>query len=314
MQALQAPITLGGVMQSAPLGVGAWAWGDRGFWGYGKGYGLQDVSEAFLASVNAGITLFDTAEVYARGESERILGELIRKSQAEVVIATKFAPFPWRLTAQTLAPALDASLRRLGVECVDLYQIHWPYSLLSIESLMDALADVVAAGKVRAVGVSNYTAEQMRRAHAALQRRGIPLASNQVQYSLLKRAPEVNGILDACRELHVTLIAYSPLAQGLLTGKYSASNPPGGPRFFSFWMSNLYAMQQVVDLLQQIGQQHGGKTPGQVALNWLIAQGNVLPIPGAKTVRQAAENAGALGWTLTAKEQEALDQATRVWR
>lgn len=311
MQTVQESLLLAGMIPVAPLGVGAWSWGDRGFWGYGKQYSLQDVSEAFLASVNAGITLVDTAEIYGRGQSERILGDLMRISRASVVVATKFAPLPWRLTAKTLGPALDGSLRRLGLSCIDLYQIHFPYSLISIESLMDALADAVAEGKVRAVGVSNYNAEQMRRAYAVLQRRGIPLASNQVNYSLLKRTPEVNGVLDACRELNVILIAYSPLAQGLLTGKYRAGNLPSGPRAMTFRMVDLRAVEAVVDLLRQIGEQHGGKTPGQVAMNWLMGQGQVLPIPGAKNARQAAENAGALGWSLTTDEWEALEQATR---
>ncbi len=301
-------------IQVAPLGVGVWAWGDQGFWGYGKEYDEQDVNEAFVASINAGVTLFDTAEVYGNGESERILGQLISTTRAPAVVASKFGPLPWRLTAKLLGTALDHSLERLGLEQIDLYQIHWPYSFLSIESLMDALADAVAEGKVRAVGVSNYSASQMRRAYNALSRRGVPLASNQVHYSLLHRAPEVNGVLDVCRELGVRLIAYSPLEQGLLTGKYTARNLPTGPRRFTLSRYDMGALQRVVDLLRQFGQEHGGKQPSQVALNWLICRGDVMPIPGAKNARQAAQNAGALGWTLTPAEIAALDEATRAWR
>jgi aryl-alcohol dehydrogenase-like predicted oxidoreductase len=300
----------------APLGIGAWAWGDSGFWGYGKDYGRQDVNEAFVAGLNAGVNLVDTAEVYGWGESERILGTLISttRSRERVVIATKFAPFVWRLTEQTVAPALHASLRRLGVAQIDLYQVHWPFSLLSIRRLMDALADAVQEGTIRAVGVSNYSAEQMQRAHEALARRGVPLATNQVNYSLLKRSPEVNGVLDTCRQLDVTLIAYSPLAQGLLTGKYSAQQRPAGPRAFTFGLTDMALLERVLDLLREIGKDHDDKTPAQVALNWLIGQGNVLPIPGAKHAAQAMSNAGALGWALSDDERAAIADATLPWQ
>jgi aryl-alcohol dehydrogenase-like predicted oxidoreductase len=210
--------------------------------------------------------------------------------------------------------ALDASLKRLQVAKIDLYQLHWPSPLLSIPKLMDAMADAVAAGKICYVGVSNYSARQMRQAHAALARRGIPLVSNQVEYSLFKREPEANGVLEACRELGVTLIAYSPLAMGLLSGKYRPGTTPSGIRRFThrFSQQNLAAAQPVIALAQQIGAAHGGKSAGQVALNWLIQRGT-LPIPGAKNGRQAAENAGALGWPLDGEEIERLDAATRAW-
>ncbi len=313
----QATITIGTTdLQVVPLGVGAWSWGDNRFWGYGKHYDQHDIREAFVASVNANITFFDTAEIYGYGTSERLLGELVRKSRMPVVVASKFAPLPWRFSARTLRQALDASLQRLGLECIDLYQVHWPFTFLSIDALMDAMADAVAEGKIRAVGVSNYSAAQMRQAHAALARRSVPLAANQVHYSLLKRSPEVNGVRAACNELQVTLIAYTPLAQGLLTGKYSLEQRPEGPRrltpFFS--SANLRAVAPVIDLLRQIGKEHGGKTPGQVALNWLICQGNVIPIPGAKNARQASANAGALGWALSKDQIAALDHATRAWQ
>jgi aryl-alcohol dehydrogenase-like predicted oxidoreductase len=300
----------------APLGVGAWSWGERRFWGYGGEFGRDDVAGAFKASIEAGTTLFDTAELYGKGESERLLGEFAREAGRPIVIATKFAPYPWRVSARSLRPALMASLQRLGVARVDLYQIHFPYTILSINALMDALADVVADGLVRAVGVSNYSAAQTRRAHEALTRRVVPLASNQVQYNLFSRRPEVNGVAAACRELGVTLIAYSPLAQGLLTGKYGPGARPADARHVraAFRERNLRHIAGVLDLLRGIGVDHGGKTPAQVALNWLIQQGNVLPIPGAKTAAQAASNAGALGWALRDTEVAALSEATRRWQ
>jgi len=307
-------ITLG-EEQVAPLRVGVWAWGDKSFWGYGKDYGREDVAAAYQASIDAGLRLFDTAEIYARGESERILGELVRSGGGSPLVASKFAPLPWRFSAKELRSALDGSLQRLGLPHIDLYQIHWPYTLLSIQSLMDALADAVAEGKIRAVGVSNYSADQTRRAHELLARRGVPLAANQVEYSLLQRAPEANGVLTACRDLNLVLIAYSPLAQGLLTGKYTPANLPGGVRRLTgrFRAGNVRAALSLAELLRMVGQPHS-KTPGQVALNWLIRQGGVLPIPGPKSAHQAVENAGALGWSLTPDEAAAIDRASAGWR
>jgi aryl-alcohol dehydrogenase-like predicted oxidoreductase len=228
-------------------------------------------------------------------------------SQQPVRVATKFVPFPWRLRKQNLLDALRASLDRLGLKQVDLYQLHFPFPPIPIETWMDGLADAVQAGFARAVGVSNCSVEQMRRAHAALAKRGVVLASNQVEYSLLHRAPECNGLMQACREMSVTLIAYSPIRKGVLSGKYTPENRPTGT--FRGSLANrdyLARVQPLITLLREIGQAHGGKTPSQVALNWVMCKG-ALPIPGAKNVRQAQENAGALGWQLSESEMAALD-------
>jgi aryl-alcohol dehydrogenase-like predicted oxidoreductase len=176
---------------------------------------------------------------------------------------------------------------------------------------MNLMADAVGAGQVRAVGVSNYSADQMRVAHAALAERGIPLASNQVEYSLLHRQPETNGVLDACRELGVTLIAYQPLASGALTGRYSATNRPSGLRRFvkPFRGRGLATLEPITTLLREVGDRYG-KTPAQVALRWLIENDTVLPIPGAKNREQATNNAAALTFRLTQDEIDALDTAT----
>jgi aryl-alcohol dehydrogenase-like predicted oxidoreductase len=294
-----------------PLGLGTWQWGDQGMWQYGAGYSQNDVEAAYRESRAAGITFFDTAEIYGRGLSEKILGPLVQAERNAVTVATKFAPWPYRLTASTLPKALDASLGRLGLAQVDLYQIHWPWgAMISIERLMDAMADQVERGKVRTVGVSNYTASHMRRAHAALAKRGISLASNQVHYSLLHRKPEQNGVLAACRELNVRLIAYSPLEKGALTGKYHQGVTVSGARKGTrhFRPAALQASAPLIDVMTKIGEAHGGKTPAQVSLNWLIHQG-ALPIPGAKNASQAASNAGALGWSLTDEEFEQITQA-----
>jgi aryl-alcohol dehydrogenase-like predicted oxidoreductase len=250
--------------------------------------------------------------MYSGGASEQRLGELAEGKS--VVIATKFPP-GWLSKAEALPDALHQSLARLRRSRIDLYQHHFPSRRISIPSLMGSMADAVEAGKVRAIAVSNYSAAQVRIAHAALAERGIPLASNQVEYSLLHRQPEVNGVLDACRELGVTLIAYQPLAQGVLTGKYRPGDRPKGIRRLSRYYrgDGLKKMQPVVALLREIGEGHA-KTPAQVALRWLIERKGVLPIPGAKNGRQAAGNAEALSFSLVAAEIEALDQATTAWR
>jgi aryl-alcohol dehydrogenase-like predicted oxidoreductase len=183
-------------------------------------------------------------------------------------------------------------------------QIHGAISLRSARTEAAALATAHRAGLVKAVGVSNYSEAEMRAMHAALAGHGIPLATNQVEYSLLRTMPEANGLLRACRELGVTLLAYSPMAMGRLTGKYNAANPPAGKRNFSaFPMAEI---DPVVAELRRIGAAYGNKTPAQVALNRLICKGAV-PIPGAKNAAQAEQNAGALGWRLGADEIAALD-------
>jgi aryl-alcohol dehydrogenase-like predicted oxidoreductase len=190
-----------------------------------------------------------------------------------------------------------------------LYQIHWPVPGVSIETWMQAMADCVEAGLTRTVGVSNFSAEQTRRAHAALAKRGIPLASNQIPYSMLHRRPERNRLLETCQELNVTVIAYSPLEQGLLTGKYTPDNPPPGARRRRLKPGYLEGLMPLIGLMREIGSAHDDKTPAQVALNWAMCKGTV-PIPGPKNRRQAEENAGALGWRLSESELDALDKAS----
>jgi aryl-alcohol dehydrogenase-like predicted oxidoreductase len=180
------------------------------------------------------------------------------------------------------------------------------------ETLLNALADEVEKGRINAIGVSNYSAEQMRQAHTILGKRGIPLAVNQVQYSLLYRTIEEQGVLAAAQELGITILAYSPLAQGLLTGKYTQANRPPGPRRLKsgFKPEGMQKIAPILDLLRQLGGKYQ-KTPAQVALNWLIGQDNVIPIPGAKTAQQARENAGALGWSLSQEDWQLLEDMTR---
>jgi len=299
----------------SPIGLGTWQWGDRAMWSYGTTHTDCDIYEAFRQSIAGGIDFFDTAELYGKGRSEVLLGECLREmapagSGVPVVVATKFAPLPFRLRQGALVRALRASLARLGLARVDLYQVHFPYSLVPVPVWANALADAVEAGLTRSVGVSNYSAAQMRQAHEVLARRGIPLASNQVEYHLLHRKAERNGVLQCCRELGVTLIAYSPLAKGLLTGKYTPENRPPGLRKYTARGARLSSIQPLLGLMREVGQAHEGKSPAQVALNWIVCQGAV-PIPGAKNAHQARENAAATGWRLNAGEIAALEEMSR---
>jgi aryl-alcohol dehydrogenase-like predicted oxidoreductase len=309
-QTFSNPIPLGNTdLQISPMGLGTWQWGDRFIWGYGRGYDEDDTRAAFERSLAAGIDFFDSAEVYGLGRSERLLGRYVRATSIPVITATKFMPFPWRLHRKSLHAALHRSLARLGLERVDLYQMHMPFPPVPIENWMLAMAENVHAGRVRAVGVSNYNAQQVLRAHRALAEKGIPLASNQIRYSLLDRQPERNQQLEMCRELGVTVIAYSPLAQGLLTGKYMPDNPPPGARGRQYSRELLERIRPLLALMHEIGDGLGGKSPAQIALNWTLCKGTV-PIPGAKNARQAEENAGALGWKLDAEAVKALDAAS----
>lgn len=304
-------ITLAGIDEPiAPLGLGTWAWGDRDVWGMG-GYDADltedRIAEAWEATLAGGVALIDTAEVYGKGESERIIGRLLAArpaDRARIVLATKFMPMPHKLNVRSaLRSSLLGSIERLGVEQVDLYQIHGPISLRSKGVIAEALAAVVDEGLTRAVGVSNYSSGEVEEIHAALASHGVPLATNQVEHSLLRRRPETGGLAATCSRLGVTILGYSPIGQGRLTGKYSAASPPPGSRTFS--AHPMEQVDEVVAVLRSIGSGHD-RTPAQVALRWLIEKGTI-PIPGAKNAEQATQNAGALGWSLSADEVDRLD-------
>lgn len=295
-------------LHAIELGLGAWSWGDRAVWQYGQGYNEQDTREAFLNSIAEGIRFVDTAEVYGGGRSERLVGQFIHETGEPVLVATKFFPMPWRLSRRSFLSALRASLGRLRLEAVDLYQIHWPSPLLPPERAMEGMLQCIEAGLTRTVGVSNFDQALMLRAYSTLARHNIPLASNQVHYSLLNRGIEKNGLLARCIELGVRVIAYSPLEMGLLTGKYSPENPPPGNRGMRY-VRLIHKIGPLVKLITEIGQDHGGKSNAQVALNWVIRKG-AMPIPGAKNADQALQNAGALGWQLTQEEVGRLDEVS----
>ena len=311
-------VTLGPKGPEVPaLGLGTWSWGDSLFWQYGGGYGVEDVRAAYKASLAAGVNFLDTAEVYGLGESEKLIGQFMKEGGEPVITATKYMPLPWRFSSQAVADALTDSLKRLKLASVDLYQVHMPFDFfMSQKTLMNALADEVEQGRIKTIGVSNYSAKQMREAHSLLAARGVSLAVNQVQYSLLHRNIETNGVFEAAQNLEMTILAYSPLAQGLLTGKYTVGSDrtPTGARKLDpkFSKKGLQKIEPVLAALQSVGDAHG-KTQVQVALNWLIGKGNVIPIPGAKNAKQAEQNAGALGWEMTEAECEQLNNVSAPW-
>ncbi|XVF58473.1 hypothetical protein PTKIN_Ptkin07bG0069300 [Pterospermum kingtungense] len=293
-------VKLGGSeLKVTRLGIGAWSWGDTIYWNNFEwdDRKVKAAKAAFDASVDRGITFFDTAEIYGSQlslgaiNSETLLGRFIGERNKmnpglEVVVATKFAALPWRFGRQSVLKTLKDSICRLGFSSVDLYKLHWP-GVWENEGYIDGLGDAVEQGLVKAVGVSNYNGN---------------ISTDNYYW---QKKPEENGVKAACDELGITLIAYCPLAQGTLTGKYTPDNPPTWPRAWIYTPEFLTKLQPLLSRIRGIGENYG-KTPTQVVLNWLIAQENVVPIPGAKNAEQAEEFVGALGWRLSNEEVDAL--------
>jgi aryl-alcohol dehydrogenase-like predicted oxidoreductase len=284
----------------SPVGLGCWQFGGSGE-KLGRRWSAvpqQTVDAIVRAALVGGVNWFDTAEIYGRGASERALAHALcacGKAPGEVLIASKWWP-TWR-TARNLRRTIQERLDHLSPYPIDLYQVHVPTSLSSIGAQMAAMADLVQTGRIRAVGVSNFSASQMRAAHAALAARGLPLCCNQVRYSLVDRRVERDGVLAAARELGVSVMAYSPLGQGVLTGQAADS---GGP---------------LTPLRRELAAIAGasGATSAQVALAWLLhAHGDgVVVIPGATRAAQIVDNVGALALTLDPGAQARLEELSR---
>lgn len=306
----------------SPIGLGVWQFSEGKGWGgsYWPAVSRDEMRDIVATALNGGINWFDTAEMYGGGASERSLARALAKldrDQSGVILATKWLPL--LRTAGHLESSIGQRLAALNTSVIDLYQIHQPWSFSSVEAQMAAMAHLVQAGQVRAVGVSNFSAERMRRAHQALQSHGLALASNQMEYNLLNRDIERNGVLETARELGVSIIAYSPLAQGLLTGKFH-DDPDRlkgiGIRRFRppFWRRNLEKSRPVIETLRRVGQRSQA-TAAQVALAWLIqAQGDlVVAIPGASKARHAQANAEAMKVRLTDEDLHDLDEVSRAY-
>jgi len=277
----------------------------------------QEKNATVQAGLEGGVNWFDTAELYGSGVSEASLATALKAAgikDQNVIIATKW--WPLFRTARNIPQTIDDRLRFLDGYSIGLYQIHQPFSFSTPETEMDAMAELVQAGKIRSVGVSNFNAEQMRRAHRQLQKHGLPLASNQVRYSLLDRSIERNGVLDAAKELGITIIAYTPLGSGMLSGKYH-KQPELLEKKNRFWrmrlQRNLEKSRRLVSVLEEIAM-HYNVGAAQVALNWVInSQGDtVVTIPGVTKVSQAQESAGAMKFLLTQNEIVRLDAVSKA--
>lgn len=276
----------------------------------------QEEKNAIIkAALDGGINWFDTAEMYGAGVSEQSLAIGLKaagKSDQDVFIATKWRPF--LRTARNIGVTIDDRLRFLSGYSIANYMIHQPFSFSSPEAEMNAMADLVEAGKIRSVGVSNFNPARMRRAHAALAKRGLPLAVNEVRYSLLHREIETNGVLEIAKELGVMIVAYTPLARGLLTGKYH-KNPEMTEKLTGFRKTtlkrNIERTRPLIAVMDEIANRHNA-TIAQVALNWLIHFNGdiVVTIPGATKVHQAQESAGAMQFVLSVDELAKLDKAS----
>ena len=297
-----------GDRQVSAIGLGTWQFGSMG-WGWGRDLDVEEAKRIVRRAVELGITFFDTAEIYGRGRSEEILGEAVREHREEVFIATKV--FPHHLTRGGVVRAAQRSLRRLGTDTIDLYQVHFPNPLIPLSQTMGGMRELVNEGLVRQVGVSNFGRGRWQRAERAL---GGAVISNQVHYHLLKWKP-MDTLLPYAREQGRVVIAYSPLAQGALAGRYGPGEAPGGVRARNvlFTPRNLRRLEPFIEVLRSVAGAHGA-TPAQIALAWLIHDPQVIAIPGAKSVEQVEENAAAADIALSDAEWAQLKDAARAFR
>jgi aryl-alcohol dehydrogenase-like predicted oxidoreductase len=306
-----------------PIGLGCWQFSKQGnlagkFWPT-----LDDdlIREVVRISLEGGINWFDTAEIYGNGASEKILAKTLTglgKKPGDAVIATKW--WPMFRTASNILKTIDDRVDALSPFPIDLYQVHQPWGFSSEIAEMEAMATLVRNRKIKVVGVSNFSAKQMRSAWETFQKSGINLVSNQVQYSLLQRKIESNGIMETAKELGITIIAYSPLAQGLVTGKFH-DHPEllkniGFRRFSSqFKPKGIEKSRPVAEMVKKLAVKYNA-TPSQVALNWLIHyNGNtVVAIPGATKATHAAENTGAMKFVLSKEDMHLLDEVSKDYK
>jgi aryl-alcohol dehydrogenase-like predicted oxidoreductase len=296
-------VDVGGVKVSA-VGLGTWQFGSKE-WGYGDAYANETAIAITQRALDLGVTFIDTAEIYGFGRSERIVGRALGTRRPEAFIATKV--FPVLPISAVVQQRALASADRLGVEAIDLYQVHWPNPVVPISQTMAGMAKLQRTGVVRHVGVSNFSLPRWRAAEESL---GSPVLSNQVQYNLVQRKPDTD-LVPWAQANDRLIIAYSPLAQGFLSGRYDATNRPGGVRANNilFLPENLDAARPLLDTLRGVAGAHGA-TPSQVALAWLIRKPNVMVIPGASSVAQLEANAEAADIDLTDAEDAELTAAS----
>ncbi|MDT5400917.1 MAG: hypothetical protein QOK33_4148, partial [Mycobacterium sp.] len=298
-----------GVGRTSRIGLGTWQFGSRE-WGYGDQYASGPAREIVQRALALGVTLFDTAEIYGTGKSERILGEALGDERANVAVASKIfpvAPFPAIVKQRE-----RASAKRLQLDRIPLYQIHQANPIVPDSVIMPGMRELLDSGRIGAVGVSNYSLERWQKADAAL---GRPVISNQVQFSLAHPEALDDLVPFAERENRI-VIAYSPLAKGLLGGKYGLDNrPPGGVRAMEplFGTENLRRVEPLLQTLRDVAAELDAK-PAQVALAWLISLPGVVAIPGASSVEQLEFNVAAADIELSAEARDTLTAAARAFR
>ncbi len=294
-------VKLGGSdLKVSRMALGTWQWGSRE-WGWGKGYGKDDVMAALNRGLDLGVNFVDTAEIYGRGVSERLVGEAIRDRRDEVVIATKVSP--WHLRYGSVIKAAERSLDRLGVSTIDLYQIHFPNPLIPIKGTIRAMEKLVQDGKIRYIGVSNFGVKKLKEAQEAA--KSCEIVANQVRYNMIDRGVEKEMIAYS-KSSDVTILAYSPLAQGVLVGRRPSSIIQSTNILFT--PQNLKRLEPLLETLRDISAKRG-KTVAQVSLNWLLKDENVIPIPGVKKVTHVEDNIGAVDWRLTQGELDITEEA-----
>ncbi|KAK4688791.1 hypothetical protein P7C73_g1322, partial [Tremellales sp. Uapishka_1] len=301
-------VTLAG-QQVPPMAIGTWSWGDS-LWNH-KEEDFPLIKEAWDASNKAGLTFYDTAEVYGEGESERIIGRLIKETDDEtkrnLYIATKFLPIPrpanWFLFRPNVVERLKLSLERMGLDSVPLYQLHSASGLHSFETLGRQLAECYKLGLAKAIGVSNFSVKELIKMSEILERHGAKLSSNQIEFSLLRQIPAQSGLLQYMKDHDIACLAYSPLAMGRLTGKYNASNPiPKGRRFSSGFTWE--QLEPLIEAMRPLAKKYDVSISA-IALNWVICNG-AIPLGGARNASQAEQNAMATKFRLTDEEVRAL--------
>jgi aryl-alcohol dehydrogenase-like predicted oxidoreductase len=309
-------------IQVTPIGLGVMEFAGGGTGMMRSAFPIipQEEKNAIVqAALDGGINWFDTAELYGGGMSEASLAAALSaagKKNGEVVIATKW--WPLFRTARNIPISIEDRIHFLDGYGIDLYMVHQPFSLSTHDKEMLVMADLVEAGKIRSVGISNFNAKQMRLAHQVLQQRDLPLAVNQVRFSLIDRSIERNGILDTAKELGITIVAYTPLGSGLLTGKYH-KDPELIQKKSFYWRSRvrngLEKTKTLVAVLEEIGAKYN-VTAAQVALNWVISfhGDTIVTIPGATKIHQAEESAGAMHFRLSDDELSRLDELSRAFR
>jgi aryl-alcohol dehydrogenase-like predicted oxidoreductase len=287
------------------IGLGTWQFGSKD-WGYGSHYADSEAGRILQRALDLGVNVIDTAEVYGRGNSERIVGRALGDRRKEAFIATKVLPIA--PTAGFVESHGRKSRERIGVDMIDLYQIHWPNPVVPISQQMEGMRRLQRAGVITEVGVSNFSLARWRAAEAAL---GSPVLSNQVQYSLVARKPDAELVPYAQRNDRL-VIAYSPLGMGLLSGRYDADHPPRGSARLNnalFLPENLERARPLIDALREIARAHDA-TPAQAALAWVVHHDNVVAIPGASSVAQLEANAAAADLELSDDEMTRLTQTS----